>query len=68
MNAPNQFAKTLYELFKQLPLVPEDEIESIHSYGYAEDGRTFCLMLDLIGGGTLLIQAEPGKPLAVGLV
>jgi hypothetical protein len=41
-------------------MIPLDEIESIHSYGFAEDNQTLVVMLDLVGGGTLMVQAEPG--------
>jgi hypothetical protein len=51
-----------------LPLVPEDEIADVHSWGFAEDGRTFVRMLDTLGGKTPMIQAASGERLSVGVL
>jgi hypothetical protein len=63
-----QFAKNLHELFAQLPLVPEDEIASVLSSGYCEDGRSFVLLLTTKSGKTIRVRAEPGKSLSVRVV
>lgn len=62
-----QFRKDLEEIFSQVQLVPDDTIKSIVASGYAEDGRTFTLMLDTTDGGTVIVSACPGQPLKVSL-
>jgi hypothetical protein len=69
LNDAEQNLRSAFErIFSKLPMVPSDEIEAIHSYGLAEDNKTLVVMLDLVGGGTLMIQATPGKPLSVGMI
>jgi hypothetical protein len=52
MDADEKFRQEVGHLFAKLPLVPEDEIADVHSWGFAEDGRTFVRMLDTLGGKT----------------
>lgn len=59
--------KDLEAIFADLALVPDDAIAGVYSFGYIEDGRTFLLMLDMAGGGTMTVQAARGEPLRVGL-
>lgn len=61
MDADEQFRKNLEHLFAQLPLVPEDIIEGVHSCGYAEDGRTFQLLLDTKDGKQSACRPSPGN-------
>ena len=58
-NADEQFQAELRSIFAQLPLIPEDVITDVHSFGYAEDNKTLVVMLDTAGGKTLMIQATP---------
>ncbi|MBI4290322.1 MAG: hypothetical protein HY661_02440 [Betaproteobacteria bacterium] len=61
-----QLKRDLLPFFAKLEsrMIPDAVIESVHSSGYAEDG-TFLVMLDCVGGATMFISAEAGKPLRV---
>ena len=63
----DQLIKNLGEALSGIELVPDDTIVAIHSAGYAEDGKTFILMLDTAEGGTLIVSACPGEALRVSL-
>lgn len=60
-----KFREELEDIFKQLPLLPAGEIKGVHSADYAEDGRSFVVLLDLQDGGTMVLMATPGEPLSV---
>lgn len=40
-------------------------IAQIWSAGYAEDGRTFCVMLNLEGGEELMLSICEGAPVSI---
>ena len=48
--------------------LPDAAVESIHSYGMAEDGRTLCVMCDMVDGSTVMISVCPGRPIAACVV
>lgn len=47
----------------EIDIVPPATVARVHSAGYAEDGRTFILMLDTVEGETLIVSATPGARL-----
>jgi len=49
-------------------MLPAGKVAEIHSSGYAEDGITFCVMLDMEGGGTVMISLAPGSPITAAIV
>jgi hypothetical protein len=67
-DAEDRFAKKLACLFSQLPLMPDIEIAGVYSADYCEDGKTFVLLLDCVGGRTLAVTVTPGEPLSVDFV
>lgn len=66
-DADEKLRADLQRVFEQLPLIPEDLIAEVHSYDFAEDGTTFQLMLHTAEGRTMIVTAEPGKPLAISI-
>ena len=59
------FKREIQEIFSRFRPLPEDLIAGVHSVDRAEDGESLIVMLDLEGGGTMVVQACPGEPLAV---
>lgn len=63
----DQFRAALERIFRQLPLLPEEVVAEVHSADYAEDGKTFVLMLHTADGRTMIVTAEPGKPIGISV-
>ena len=59
------FKRSLEQLFSRFRPLPEDRIAGVHSIDRAEDGESLIVMLNLEGGGTMIVQACPGEPLTV---
>lgn len=49
-------------------LIPEAVVSGIHSTGYAEDGETLLVMVELADGSTAVISVHPGEPVCVRVV
>lgn len=49
-------------------MLPATLVEGIYSHGMAEDGRTLCVMCDMVDGSTVMISVCPGRPIAACVV
>lgn len=65
--ATEQLRQNLKRIFAQVQIVPDNVISRVHSADYIEDGKTFWLMLDTEDGKTIIVSAEPGKPLGISV-
>lgn len=50
------------------PALPAAVVESINSYGIAEDGETLMVMVELADGSTAAVSIAPGAPICVRVV
>ena len=58
----------LERIFGRLRLVPNDIVKDVYTADYAEDGKTFVLMLETEGGKTMMVVATPGEPLRLSVL
>jgi hypothetical protein len=68
--AERKFDHDMAEIFGRIELrmIPDGVVESVHSSGYAEDGETFTLMLEMRDGSTVLLSACPGERITAHVV
>lgn len=50
------------------PAIPVAVVESINSYGIAEDGETLIVLVELADGSTASVGIAPGFPISVHVV
>ena len=62
--ADEKFKRAIHEIFDKLRLVPSATIASVWA-GVAEDDETHFFMIETTAGGTIVVQACPGKQLAI---
>jgi hypothetical protein len=48
-------------------MLPDTAVESIHSYGYAEDGRTLMVMVELADHRLASFSFCPGEPVGAAV-
>jgi hypothetical protein len=51
-----------------IPTLPVAVVESINSYGIAEDGETLIVLVELADGSTASVGITPGQPISVHVV
>ncbi|MBI4290585.1 MAG: hypothetical protein HY661_03795 [Betaproteobacteria bacterium] len=68
--AAREFEADVLRIFSELEgaTLPTAQVESIYSYGIAEDGETLMVMVDLADGSTAAISVAPGQPIGVRVV
>lgn len=49
-------------------MLPEAAVETIHSYGMAEDGETLVVMVEMADGHTACFQFCPGGPITAHVI
>ncbi len=59
-------AKGVHRAFADLAgrLLPDAAVADIHSHGFAEDGETLMIYVDLANGQTAILSICPGSPIA----
>lgn len=53
------------EMAARVAVIPDDAIAEVYGSGYAEDGRAFIVVLETVGGRTMIVSATPGERLRV---
>jgi hypothetical protein len=66
--AERELKAELAAIFNELCLLPDAIVENIDNTGFAEDGKTFCVMCATTDGSTLMVSICPGRPVSVQVV
>ena len=57
-----RFERALAQIFDGRQIVPSGMVERVYSWDFAEDQVTFVLMVSMLDGRMVSIQAAPGEP------
>ena len=63
-------AKGVHRAFADLAgkVLPDANVADIHSHGFAEDGETLMVYVELQDGTTAILSIRPGSPITANIV